>query len=374
MRRRNWILSAAGAAGTPVVGWCLMPARSRLGSPGAMLPTQGDVALNGWIKIAADGTVVLAMPRSEMGQGVHTALAMLAAEELDLPLERVRLEQAGADRIYGNVAMIVAGLPVHPSESEPGARTARLRAAEWIIGKIARELGIIATGGSSSVADAWQPVRLAAATARAQLLAAASARWQVPLEELSAHDGLVTSASGRTAHYGELAGAAAGVAPAEVRLKERSQWRLIGRPARRSDSAAKVDGSAQYSADMRLAGLLFAAVCQSPILGATAISIDANEALALPGVHRLVAFDAMGGASAGFAVVGISTWHALRGVAAVKAQWQPGAAAAPDTRRIASALDTALDQNEGHVFYERGDTAKAQAKAARLISASYRAP
>ena len=374
MRRRSWILSAAGAAGALVVGWCLMPARSRLGSPGAMLPTQGDVALNGWIKIAADGAVVLAMARSEMGQGVHTALAMLAAEELDLPLERVRLEQAGADRIYGNVAMIVAGLPMHPSESEPGARTARLRAAEWIVGKIARELGIVATGGSSSVADAWQPVRLAAATARARLLAAASARWQVPLADLSVRDGLVTSASGRTAHYGELAGAAAGVAPAEVRLKERSQWRLIGRPARRSDSAAKVDGSAQYSADMRPAGLLFAAVCQSPILGATAISIDASEALALPGVHRLVAFDAMAGASAGFAVVGITTWHALRGVAALKAQWQPGAPATPDTRRIASALDAALDQDEGHVFYERGDAAGAQAKAARVISASYSAP
>ena len=110
MKRRTWILSALGATGALVVGWGVMPARSRLGKPDNMLATQNDVALNGWIKIAQDGTVVLAMPRSEMGQGVHTALAMLVAEELDVPLQRVRLEQAGADSIYGNVAMLVASV------------------------------------------------------------------------------------------------------------------------------------------------------------------------------------------------------------------------------------------------------------------------
>ena len=97
MRRRSWILSALGATGALVVGWGILPARSRLGTPATMLPTEGDVALNGWIKIGKDGGVILAMPRSEMGQGVHTGLAMLVAEELDLPLSRVRLEQATAD-------------------------------------------------------------------------------------------------------------------------------------------------------------------------------------------------------------------------------------------------------------------------------------
>ena len=118
MKRRTVLLSALGAVGglgALVVGWGVLPARSRLGSPDLMLPTAGDVALNGWIKIAADGSVVLAMPRSEMGQGVHTALAMLVAEELDLPLQRVRLEQAGADTIHSPTRTLVGLSP--PSDS-----------------------------------------------------------------------------------------------------------------------------------------------------------------------------------------------------------------------------------------------------------------
>ena len=99
MKRRALLLAGAGAAGALVVGWGMLPPRSRLGTGALMTATEGDVALNGWIKIRADGSVVLAMPRSEMGQGVHTALAMLAAEELDVPLEMVRAEQAGADGI-----------------------------------------------------------------------------------------------------------------------------------------------------------------------------------------------------------------------------------------------------------------------------------
>ena len=94
MKRRTLLLSALGAGGALLVGWGVAPPRSRLGKPDSMLPTQGNVGLNGWIKIGEDGSVVLAMPRSEMGQGVHTALAMLTAEELDIPLAQVRLEQS----------------------------------------------------------------------------------------------------------------------------------------------------------------------------------------------------------------------------------------------------------------------------------------
>jgi isoquinoline 1-oxidoreductase beta subunit len=166
MKRRTLILSALGATSALIVGWGVMPARSRLGSKALMLPKEGDVALNGWIKIAADGTVVLAMPRSEMGQGIHTALSMLVAEELDVPLSAMRLEQAGSDTIYGNVSMLVASLPFHPTEKEDEHKATKVKVGEWVVGKLARELGVNATGGSSSVADAWEPLRLAAATAR----------------------------------------------------------------------------------------------------------------------------------------------------------------------------------------------------------------
>ena len=127
MKRRAWLLSATGAIGALIVGWGLLPQRSRTGSGRLWPPVEGEVALNGWIKILPDGSVVLAMPRSEMGQGVFTALSMLAAEELDVGLERIRLEQAGNDTIYGNVAMWVAS-PLSPAgagrqaDQGPGGR------------------------------------------------------------------------------------------------------------------------------------------------------------------------------------------------------------------------------------------------------------
>jgi len=223
MRRRSLLLAGAGAAGALLVGWGLMPPRSRLGRPDSLADADGRLALNGWIRIAPDGHVVLAMNRSEMGQGVHTALAMLAAEELDVPLSAIELTDAGADAIYGNVAVLVSSLPFQPRDSEPGQETRSVRAGRWMIGKVARELGLSLTGGSASVADAWEPLRLAAATARAQLVGAASLAWKLPADELTVADGVVAHAgSGQRAHYGELVRTAVATPPGSVTLKPRA--------------------------------------------------------------------------------------------------------------------------------------------------------
>jgi isoquinoline 1-oxidoreductase beta subunit len=222
VKRRTWILGGAGLTGALLVGWGALPQRSRLGAGQLMLPAEGEIALNGWIKIGPDGTVVLAMPRSEMGQGVHTAVPMLAAEELDVPLASVRIEQAGSDAIYGNVAMLVSSLPFHPLEAEHEDGFGRVKAGRWVVGKLARELGINATGGSSSVADAWEVGRVAAATARASLVGAASLQWKLPSEDLVVKDGVVShAASGKSARYGELARYAAATPPGPVTLHPR---------------------------------------------------------------------------------------------------------------------------------------------------------
>ena len=374
MKRRTWLLGAMGAAGALVVGWGVMPARSRLGLPGLMLPTQGDIALNGWIKIAADGRVILAMARSEMGQGVHTSLAMMVAEELDVPLTRVSLEQAGSDKIYGNVVMLLGALPFHPADRQDGNKSTTVWFSEWIVGKVARELGVNATGGSSSVADAWGPLRMAAATARASLLGAAARQWQVPVRELVVKDGVVTHASGKSAHYGELAKSAGGKVPQDVVMKNRKDWKLIGQPAARPDIPAKTNGTAQFGLDVRPAGLLFAAVRLCPMLGGTVGSLDAKAALAMPGIERLVLLDSLAGSTAGFAVVGKTTWHARQAAQAVDVKWQQRAQGALDTQQIEAGLLAALKTDDGFTFYKKGDAIETEGQAARVIEATYRAP
>ena len=374
MKRRTWILSALGATGALVVGWGLMPQRSRLGDGALMLPTEGEVGLNGWIKIAKDGSVVLAMPRSEMGQGIHTALAMLVAEELDISLAKVRLQQAGPESLYGNVVMLTATLPFHPLEAESDNPPAKVKLGQWFVGKIARELGINATGGSSSVADAWEPLRTAAALARASLLDSAAAQWKVPRTELSIQDGVVRHSGGQTAHFGELAQGAAGLKPGNVTLKDRKDWKLLGTPAPRVDIPAKANGTARFGLDVRLPDMLFAAIRLAPQLGGTVGSLDSKAALAMSGIETLVPLEALGGSTAGFAVVGKTTWHARQAVQAVEVQWQAPANGALDTQKIEERLKAALQTEDGFTFYDKGDIKAAEAAAASTVEAAYQAP
>jgi isoquinoline 1-oxidoreductase beta subunit len=374
MKRRALLLAGAGAAGALVVGWGMLPPRSRLGTGALMTATEGDVALNGWIKIRADGSVVLAMPRSEMGQGVHTALAMLAAEELDVPLEMVRAEQAGADAIYGNVAMQIGSLPFHPLESEGPEKPTKVRLGEWMISKVARELGINATGGSSTMADAWDVVRLAAATARASLLGAASLQWKLPVSELTVSKGTISHASGKSASYGQMARFAAATPPGAVQMKARKDWTVIGKALPRVDVAGKVDGSAVYAQDVRPPGLLFASVRMCPMLGGAPGGLRAGAAMAMPGVLRLVALPGYAGSTAGFAVVGKTGWHARQGAQAVEVDWQQRPLGPLDSRRIQVALEAAVRHGGGTVFYEKNDVHSAEAQAARVVEAWYNAP
>ena len=175
MKRRHIILGTAAAVGTLSIGWSLMPLRQRLQTSTKLSTDAGQVAFNGWLKIAADDSVVVIMAKSEMGQGVHTGLAMVLAEELDADFSRVRVEASPVDSIYNSVASVVDALPFHPDEA--GAWRSGL---EWFTGKTVREIGLMMTGGSSSIKDLWLPMRQAGASARAMLVAAAAAKWAVP--------------------------------------------------------------------------------------------------------------------------------------------------------------------------------------------------
>ncbi|GAB3538559.1 xanthine dehydrogenase family protein molybdopterin-binding subunit [Noviherbaspirillum agri] len=365
--RRRFILGGLGTAGALIVGWGVMPTRQRLYTAKSLPTKEGEVALNGWVKIARDGIVTVAMPQCEMGQGVYSALPMLVAEELDVPLSMVQIERAPLDKIFGNVAMLQDGLPFHPD----GAGTFK-EVARWLTGKTARELGLMVTGGSSSVKDTWHPMREAGATARAMLVAAAAKEWNVPASECTTANGSVLHASGKRAAYGQLAAKAIDSAPDAIRLKDPKDFKLIGTSQPRRDSAAKVNGTAGFGLDARPDGLVYAAVRMSPTIGGTVRAFEADAVKAMPGVIRIVDFSGAAPGMTGVAVLAKFYWQAKQAVTALPVTWNDGLHAKLSTAAVFEELRAKLDTESGFTYYHVGEP-QAE-KVAKDLKAEYTAP
>ena len=375
LTRRRFILGTLGAAGALVVGWSAMPVRQRLVGAAPLAVEAGQAALNGWVKIGADNSVTIVMAQAEMGQGSHTGLAMLLADELDAAWSSVRLEQAGFDAIYNNQAAIVDAI------APEGAGAGR-RAGAHLAGKLLRELGGMAgTGGSASIKDQYLPLRQAGASARAMLVQAAAAQWQVAPAACRTEEGFVIHGTQR-ASYGELAARAALLpVPSEVALKPAGAFKLMGKPVHRLDTAAKLDGSAVYGIDARPPGLLHASISMCPTLGGRVASFDAAAALAVRGVRKIVALapvdggiGSVGRTSGGVAVVATTPFQAMRALALVRIVWDHGAAATLSSAGMQQALEQGLEWGEAKVHLERGDVVAALSKAASTIHAEYRVP
>jgi len=370
MKRRHFLLGGMGVAGALVIGWSVLPPRQRLQTAVPLSARAGEFALNGWVKIAADDSVTVMMCKSEMGQGVYTGLAMLLAEELDADWARLRIEHSPLDSIYNNQAAVVDGLPFHPDDEG----TVR-RAAGWMTRKLMREIGVMTTGGSSSIKDLWLPMREAGAAARAMLLAAAAAHWKLPAQECRAEAGRVLHASGRSASFGELAALAARQPiPGRIALKDPAAFKIVGRPLPRIETASKLDGAARYGIDARPEGLRYASVLMCPTLGGTVARFDASTALKLPGVWKVFALGPCNGGSGGVAAIADSTWRAMRALDAVRVDWDHGAAAGFSSDEALRRLAQVLDDDEGFAYYKRGDVDAALKGSARTVSAEYRAP
>jgi len=373
-RRRFLVSGVAVAAGAMVVGWGVMPPRQRLHSKTPLPLKDGDVALNGWIAIAPDGSVSLAMPRAEMGQGVHTALPMLVAEELDVPLAAISLVQAPRDKIYSNLTVMRDNWHFHPDESGKAKDL-----TQWMLEKVGRELGVCLTGGSSSIADAWTTMREAGATARALLVAEAARQWKVPPEQVRTEDGhLYHDISGKKASYGSLVARAATGKPHEVRLKDPHSFRLIGTSVPRRDARIKADGSAVFGIDVRPEGMVYAALRMSPYLGGTIQGVSAGDISAMPGVLSVIdvsgALQPHSGAGAGVAVVARTYWQARKAAEALPIRWNDGGNGALSSERIYAEFAEALDKDKGFTYYSRGDMEKGAEAALRTIHSEYRVP
>jgi isoquinoline 1-oxidoreductase beta subunit len=304
------------------------------GAANAATPAAASFEPNAFVRIGADNTVTVIAKHVEMGQGAYTGLATLVAEELDAAWTQVRVEGAPADaRRYNNLAFG----PVQ------------------------------GTGGSTAIANSFEQMRKAGASARAMLVAAAAAQWQVPATEISVSDGVVSHGN-RKASFGELASAAAQLpVPAEVTLKSPKDFKLIGKQAPRKDSAGKTNGSAQFTQDLHLPGMLTAVVAHPPRFGATVKSFDASKARAIKGVVSVVQIPS------GVAVLAKDTWSAKKGRDALKIVWDEAKAFKLGSEAIFTQF-RALAQQPGLVARSDGDANAAIAASTRVLRASYDFP
>ncbi|WP_292964483.1 xanthine dehydrogenase family protein molybdopterin-binding subunit [Novosphingobium sp. UBA1939] len=331
LSRRQVLRGASLGAGALVLGLTVRGV-SVVAATGAA-PASAAFAPDAFIRLAGDGNVTLVMPQTEMGQGIYTALAMLIAEELDVALEAVKLEEAPADdALYGN--------PIFKVQ---------------------------ATGGSTSVRGYWPVMRKAGASARAMLIAAAARQWHVPAAECRTEPGeVVHQPSGRRLAYGALAAQAAREpVPADPPLKSPETFRLIGHSQRRLDTAHKVDGSLRYGIDAMPEGVRFASLACAPVVGGKVVRVDDRPAKALPGVQQVIVLDDM------VAVVAETSWAAMRALAAMDITWNDGPNAALGTADLWADLEKA-SQAEAHVALDTGAAAKLSGDG--VIEAHYALP
>jgi isoquinoline 1-oxidoreductase beta subunit len=338
MQRRAFVtsgltLSAGLAAGlTLPISLTGCSTDSRKPGPLQQLP------FNAWLTVGSDDSISFLVDRSEMGQGVFTALPMLIAEELGVDLARIKLDFAPADARFTNDL-----------------------------------LGGQVTGGSTSIRDAWTKLRTAGARAREMLVAAACAEWGIPTSDCRIENGVIVSSHGKRLRYGEVAAAAAKLpVPEKPALKARTAFTLLGREHPRLDTPSKVDGSVRYGVDVRLPGMLFAALAQSPVLGGKAAKVDDAAARGMPGVRAVVP------TSSGIAVVADSSWQALRAREALEIEWEAGPNARLDDGAIRAGLRRAAATGTAQSVRADGDAAATIAAAARaggrVVRADYELP
>ena len=367
--RRRFLIAAGTVGGALAIGaWVFYRQRDRLTPPDALRAGEGEALLTGWIRIGADGTVTVQVPRQEMGQGVSTALPLLVAEELDADLAQVRFEQAPVDAFYANATLLGDGVPVRPDDASWVA--ALMRTTQY---KLGERVGVQATGGSTSVRDAWEPMRHAGAAARAMLVEAASRRFGVPGVECTVQSGRVLhAASGRTAAFGDLALEAARLSiPDDAQPKTRDQFRLLGKAQPRLDIPSKVDGSALFAIDIRRPGMHYAAIVQCPVFGGTLKSFDASRVAGRKGVKGVYELPATSTSAAAVVAVAEHYWQARAALADVAIVWEPGPHAGHDTSVQRNRYGELLRTGKARRYEAVGDVETALAAPATPVTAEY---
>jgi isoquinoline 1-oxidoreductase subunit beta len=332
MNRRAFVIGTA-AVGTGLALGLDLP----FGGPAVVRAADGSPEVNAWVVIRPDDTVVIRIARSEMGQGTLTGLAQLVAEELECDWSKVTTE--------------------FPS---PGQNVARKRA--W---------GDFSTGGSRGIRSSQDYVRKGGATAREMLIQAAANEWKVPASECTVSDGVIAhKASGKTTTYGKVAEAAAKLTPpADVKLKDPKDWKLAGKGLKRLDTPDKVTGATVYGIDVKLPGMLNAAIKDCPVTGGKLKSYDEARIAGMKGVKKVVRVE-----DTAVAVVADTWWHAKSALDALPIVWDEGENAKVSSASIAKWLSEGLEGGPAYVGNQNGDVNAALASAAKKVEAVYSYP
>jgi isoquinoline 1-oxidoreductase beta subunit len=335
--RRKFIIESAAVAGGGLALGFHLP--FGVGAAEALAAAPGGAEVNAWVLVKPDSTCVIRIARSEMGQGTLTGLAQLVAEELECGWTNVAV-----DRIT------------------PGQNLERKRV--W---------GDMSTGGSRGIRTSQDYVRRGGAAARMMLLQAAADDWKVPVGELTVADGVIThAASKRTTTYGNVSAAAARLAPPDtkaIKLKDPKDWTIAGKPMHRLDTADKLDGSKIFAIDVKLPGMLNAAIKACPVFGGKLVSYDEAKVTKMPGVRRVVKVN-----DATVAVVADTWWHAKKALDALPVVWNEGSGASESSATIDARLKNGLAANDAWPGREEGDALKAIAGAAKKVEATYGTP
>ncbi|MET3118090.1 isoquinoline 1-oxidoreductase beta subunit [Undibacterium sp. GrIS 1.8] len=290
---------------------------------------------NAWVHIADDNTITLISARSEMGQGVYTSMPMLIAEELDVELKNIKVEIAPPNAAYTNSL-----------------------------------LGAQITGGSTSVRDAWEKLRIGGAQVRMMLVSAAANKWGVDAAKLSTSNGMVKGPDGKQASYGELAEAASKLpVPKDVVLRDPKDFKIIGKATKRLDTPNKVNGKIQYGIDVVLPDMVYASLEQCPVIGGTVKSYDATKARSMPGVIDVVQIPD------GVAVVANSYWRAKKARETLVVQWDEGSVAKLNNANMMAGIRAAAATGKKiSIKKTGGDVDVAMKGAAKTLKAEYSSP
>ena len=367
--RRAFISAGVLAGGVVVFGIAVRPG-NRADKVAGLVAKDGETMFNVWLKIAPDNTVTAIVPHADMGQGVHTTLAMMLAEELDADWDTVSVLEAPAHKEYANYALA------------KGFAAGDVDFPGWLIDTVdgvfltaTKAMNLQITGGSTSVPTTGQlGMRVAGAATRSVLLSAAADEWQVPVGELVARKSVIRhEQSGRSAPYAEFAGRAADLTlPAKPCLKSPEEFTILGTDIQRLDVPAKVDGSAQFGIDADVPGMKYAAVKASPVFGTGVASIDETSIQDAPGVRRVVNLgDAV-------AIVADGYWQAKQALDRLEIEFETSDNDSIEQSDIFAQfeadMDAATATGKEISDFERGDAASALAEANRVIEAEYRVP